>query len=181
MTSPRRWTGCAPGRTASKSSSPAAICARAASRCSTCPRSVRRAAIAGWPPTGAPATASEQGADRVRAAHRLGRAASRGTRVHREHRDPKTCLEAADAVRGTFRAAADDHGRGPGHDHQRGSGPARAEGMAWITCLHGPAIKKLMFRVEDRSRFLQSRFMSAAGFDGPSSSATSRIPSGPTW
>ncbi|MGH3204364.1 MAG: IS1634 family transposase, partial [Streptosporangiaceae bacterium] len=59
--------------------------------------------------------------------------------------DPKTFPEAVDAVRGTFglhqMIMAGDRGM---ITSARIAGLRKLDGMAWITCLRGPAIKKLM-------------------------------------
>jgi len=92
-----------------------------------------------------PGRQARQGADRVRAAHRpQGRpvavrvfAGNTGT--------PKTFPEAVDAVRGSFgleqMIMVGDRGM---ITSARITELRKLEGMAWITCLRGPAIKKLM-------------------------------------
>ena len=76
-----------------------------------------------------PGRQARQAADRVRAAHRQARAAGRGPGVRREHRRPQGLPRGGDGGAGEVRAAADDHGRGPGDDHLGADqGPARAGG-----------------------------------------------------
>ena len=58
-------------------------------------------------------------ADRVRAAHRPGRAAGRGPGLPRQHRRPRRVHRHRRRDAEEVRAGADGHGRRPRHDHQR--------------------------------------------------------------
>ena len=86
-----------------------------------------------------------QGADRVRAADRQGRPAGGCAGVRRQHPDPKAFPEAVEVVRGTFALEkmimVGDRGM---ISSARIKDPREMEGMAWLTCLRHPAIKKLM-------------------------------------
>ena len=92
-----------------------------------------------------PGRQARQAADRVRAAHRQGRPAGGGAGVPRQRRRPKAFPEAVTAVRGTFALdkmiMVGDRGM---IATARITDLRELEGMAWITCLRHPAIKKLM-------------------------------------
>ena len=66
-----------------------------------------------------PGRQERQAADRVRAAHRPGRAAGRSPGAPRQHRRPRGLHRHRGRGPEEVRAGADGHGRGPGDDHQR--------------------------------------------------------------
>ncbi len=117
----RRWTGCWPGRTTSRPGWPAATCATAGWRCSTGKQQIEYGLLTSR--DGCPVAA------RVLAGNTAG---------------PKTFIQAVAVVRDKFHITeavmAGDRGM---ITTARIKALKDIPGMAWITCLRAPAIKKL--------------------------------------
>ena len=146
MTSTPRWTGWSPARTTSRSSWPPGTWPRAGSPCSTCPPR-------GWRAAHCELAAYGYSRDGKRGKPQI----EYGLLTDKEGRpvavrvfagntaDPKAFPEAVKAVRGTFglekMIMVGDRGM---ITTARIKDLRELEGMAWITCLRHPAIKKLM-------------------------------------
>ena len=145
MTCTPRWTGCCPARTTSRNSSPAGTCARAASPCSTCPPPGWRArcelAARGYSRDG------KRGRAQIEYGLLTGPEGQPvAVRVFAGNTaDPKAFPEAVTAVRGRHSGCSmvmvGDRGM---ITTARIKDLKKMDGMAWITCLRHPAIKKLM-------------------------------------
>jgi hypothetical protein len=92
-----------------------------------------------------PGRQARQGPDRVRPADRQGRPPGDGAGVRRQHPGPEDLPRGGRRGARHVRAQADDHGPDRGViTSARIRDLRKLEGMAWITCLRGPAIRKLM-------------------------------------
>ncbi len=128
----RRWTGCWPAKTPSKTPWPPGIWPTARWCSMTCPRRRSRAAPARWGRSGTPATGSKAGCRSSTGccAHRRGADRHRGVRG--QHRRPQHPGRPDRQAQDPVRADPGVPGRGSGHAHQRAHPRRAAPGAAGL-------------------------------------------------